>query len=604
MSKLTSLAWKEWHEARVFLWIGLGVLLGLPLVGAVEQAVAGSNHRFEVTAAPWAIALGGVLAVFAGVGVTTPDRRPKLEDFWRSRPIRVGRWLAVKYAVALAVVLVACTAPVLADLATDRHGDLDAGGVLMAMPFFWTAIFSLAFLSGCLIGRPSHAATLGLAAMLLVYLLPVVVPPLWWMNVATLDEAVGRGRWVLWGRTLGFAGGMLGVSAVAVAVAVVGVKRGWRIESGRRTLYGLVATALLLLFASAAYQLATNLPVLQQVELPADEVVAGIRLDGTTGYVISQRSSGAAITHWTNSLDLGYRLRTIDVGATVSLGPPVALSLDPVRTLLWNATVRRGEVLYLLDITAAPPSADAAEELEDVRLLTADARLGGPLGSLTLWRQKRTAPSIGLYVWGDKLYVFGNRLDVLDVGQPAHPQLVSDDPFRDDARWVRPAFGDERESVRLLALPGVPPAERLEATLRYRFGRWDTFDGRTLVTRLAGGGEAGYRLDRLSDDTATFVKFGEYRRTLLQRLAGGRGYGLTLSHGLLYVDGFNSGGTFNSAVSINRPRRAGADANGRPLRGAGRVVRRPTAGRPGGRRRRPYAVVGGWAAGAITRNQS
>ena len=35
MKQLTSLVWKEWRETQAYLWIGLGIFLGLPAIGGV-----------------------------------------------------------------------------------------------------------------------------------------------------------------------------------------------------------------------------------------------------------------------------------------------------------------------------------------------------------------------------------------------------------------------------------------------------------------------------------------------------------------------------------------------------------------------------------------
>ena len=110
VKQFTSLAWKEWHEARAFLWIGLGVFVGLPAVAGLEWMLQYSKH-FEINTIPWVIAFGGLLAVFVAVGATCRDFSGHLEDFWRSRPVGIVWWMIVKYVVGLAVVLLACAIP-------------------------------------------------------------------------------------------------------------------------------------------------------------------------------------------------------------------------------------------------------------------------------------------------------------------------------------------------------------------------------------------------------------------------------------------------------------------------------------------------------------
>ena len=52
MRQFTSLAWKEWREDRAFLWIALGIFLGLPVIQALEAGIHYA-HGFEIEAAPW-----------------------------------------------------------------------------------------------------------------------------------------------------------------------------------------------------------------------------------------------------------------------------------------------------------------------------------------------------------------------------------------------------------------------------------------------------------------------------------------------------------------------------------------------------------------------
>ena len=486
MSKLTSLAWKEWHDARPFLWVGLGVFLGLPLAGAVESKLASHYGRLDLSATPWVIGLGGVLAVFAGVGVTTPDRRPKLEDFWRSRPIQVGRWLAVKYAVGLAVVLVACAVPTAFELLLDRHTDPAVVTTLTFLPFFWTAIFSLAFLAGCLVARPSHAAALGLAAMLLIYLLPVVLPPLSWMNVADFDGVRMKfgeppfAEWRhLWGsRQVAFAAGMLAVAAAAAMAAVVGVGRGWRVESGRRTLYGLVATALLLLFGSAAYQLGTNLPVLQRAELPADEDVTFIGLSGpAAGTVYARRPVSHPGRSWVieyQTLSHTFALRPDGM----EVGPPTPMVPNADDTVRFNAGVSQGNVVYVVHVPDRTPPPTASDAELTTTLQTIDRRTGATIGTLKLWTSKSTDCGAGLYLWDNRLYAYGHRTEVIDVSRPDQPSVVSDGPPLDYSMLGRPLAKGDQLTIGLLALPGLPPAQRLELSLPR--GINCAFDGRIL----------------------------------------------------------------------------------------------------------------------------
>jgi hypothetical protein len=558
MNRFTSLLWKEWRGAQAYLWIGLGLFLLLPIVGGLEEVVV-NGHRFELWTSPWVVALGGVLAVLAAVGVTTPDLRPKVADFWRSRPIGVGPWMAVKYAVALAAVLVACAVPLGAEMAFGHQVDSSDPVWLAFLPFFWTAVFSLAFLAACLIDRPAHAAVLGLAALLLAYLLPVVVPPLAWLNVADLSDVfvdrTGNSAHVhLVGvRQAVFAGGMLAVSAAAVAVATVGVRRGWRVESGRKLLYGLVATALLLLFASAAFQLGSNLPVLATATLPADESISYIGQVDPGEYVVVTTENWPPGT-WRpgyNAPVNHYRYRPLHLGAAeMSVGPPSAWVGGDMGYLLAPWQRNRHGFGYYVDwkpVAGVPVDQD---EQHDLSLVVTDVRQLRNVRSIPLWRGRHGNGDDGaeLFLWADKLYLTSNRrLIVYDLADPALPRVVSEGPLPDWWERLPTAPGQVRKE--LIPLPGVPPIGRLEATLRYT-----NFDvgSRVMCEWLEKKRDAlvGYRLSTFTDTTATFDTIGEYRPTLLQRLVNGYyGSSVQVSDGLAYVFGFGSR-AFNSSIMV------------------------------------------------------
>jgi hypothetical protein len=552
MTQTTSMLWKEWRESRVYLWIGLGIFLGLPLIGGIEEIAQKGTHWFGIYASPWVLPLGGVLAVLTGVGITSPDMRPKLEDFWRSRPVSVGRWIGIKYLVGLTAVLAACELPLLAEEIFRRRADNDPMVLLTFFPFFWAAIYSVAFLSGCLVARAAHAATIALAAMLLIYLLPVVLPPLRWMNVADFTEQYlpwGSGWWKqwtsLWGyRQFGFVGGMIAVSVVSAGLSLLSVVRMWRIESGQKMLYGAVSAALLLLFASAAFQLGTNLPVIQQVELKGGADVQSIFMDGNHGYVMG-------FARW-NGVRQMSTLRQIEVvGDRINVGTEVQTDAP-----VWQyyARVSTLKDIYWLEQRDPPKlSDDTGSDLITIVLHTSNVR-GGMSKELKLWQWKRMESSATLWLWRDRLYVYGNRLDVLDVGNPDQPRVISDEPFE----VLRAAGWPYGESilVPLPPIPDLPTEERLAAAIHGMNWSGNRFDGRTLCL-WSGDGLAQYRLDSRNEQSATFIRDGQYKATFLQRWFGyNGGQRISVQNGLAYDNGA-ARDILNSSISIYDVRNPG-----------------------------------------------
>ncbi len=411
MKSLTALVWKEWHEVRAFLWIALGIFIVLPVIGGLE-ALLQYDRGFEISTLPWVIAFGGVLAIFVAVGATCRDFSGHLEDFWRSRPVTVTRWLLVKYLVGLTVVLVACTFPLAIELAFNR----DKGAILIVawFPFLWATLYSIGFLAGCLVRRTAHAAMLALAAMLLVYCVPVVIPPLQWLNVSIVtDFSLLPGQWppVFGVHQLGFAAGMLGLAIVVFVLALLAVHHDWRIGAGRKMMYGSVSAAVLILFASAAFQLGTNMPILRQIDMPQGEPIVDIYYKGGGGYVITRRDVPLPKTDFDRAVQYQYKLRTIKLTESgIELGNPVSPTKDQWFALeFYHPFVVHAPadpaMVYWVD--------DTGSHQEAVLWLYGFGR------RILLWKVDRanfTRPI--LIVSRQHLYVVGRRLITFDITQP------------------------------------------------------------------------------------------------------------------------------------------------------------------------------------------
>ncbi len=542
MGAIRSMFWKEWSEERAFLWIALGVFLGLPIIAGLE-GLAQYSHRFEIQATPWVITCGGMLALLVGVGATCRDFEIRLENFWRSRPVSIVGWLLVKYVVGLSIVLAGCIVPLAAELAFAR--DKSALRLVAWFPFLWSAIYSLAFLAGCLVRRTAHAAMLGLAAMLLVYFLPMVLPPLAPLSTTSILEPWSDPE--SWRIPLGraemqFAAGWSCAALAGLAFSLLAAAREWRVESGRKMMYGAVSAAFLILFSSAAFQLGTNLPILGQVDLPEREMVAKFIWDDRGSYVLTmkwerltQDRSGKQY------VQPEYQYRTLNVSAAgIELGnphprnemfasryfgqPAVALPQDP-------------EVLYL------------ASEVEDGETINGEldvCQFKEPVSrSIKLWQQKRTNERYDSFpvsvIWEGRLYVIGDHLVVLDLADPLSPKVISDTPF--SFRFVNQASSAANTvgSEIVLALPnvpGLPPMERLKAAIRKQW--FSKFDGQVLCESIEGA-LVESRLKSLNDTQAVFEVAARYEPMLLERIFGRNDYSaMELQNGLLYAGGGSS----------------------------------------------------------------
>ncbi len=509
----SALAWKEWREVRAFLLIALGVFVLIPLIGGVESMFQYS-HRFEISASPFVFFFGGVLAVFVAVGSTCRDLSDRIENFFLSRPIDTRQWLLTKYFTGLVVVLVSCEIPLLLELCINRNAD--TGPAAIWFPFLWTALYSIGFLMGCLTRRTAHAAMLGIAGMLLLYFLPFVLPPLQFLNSSTvLDRYPYENH--LYGELFAFAAGMLVIAASCTALGIVAVKREWQISAGPKLMYASISSVLLIVLASAAFQLGTNMPILQQVDLPKDESVREMFLDGDKGYVLT----AAKRMHMTgkgNQVEIDSFVRSIDLSnSEIKLGAPTKVE----NAFAYESNARRvtaaghPEIVYV-----ATYLEDNVPDVATVVLKLARLDKGTEDQIDVLWRINITPNEhfdpITTHIYQDRLYVVGSRLVTFDISDPFSPRKLSDAPFR--LAHLPQITGGDVVSIMLPQIPDLPARERLAVAAKGQL--YESELAGDVLCAWANDAMVAYRLTGISDTTGTFRIVGRYEPTLLERFVG------------------------------------------------------------------------------------
>ncbi|MBN2583307.1 MAG: hypothetical protein JXL80_09570, partial [Planctomycetes bacterium] len=408
MRRAWKLLWREWRENRWFLYAGLLLVLVWPLSSSFQsfswyadprQARIGEVAGVTCGAV---MALGGLLAVIVGVAAGCRDMRGRVSDFWLSRPVGLWSWLSARYLSGLATVLATATIPLMAAL-TLRLAQLTADdpikykyvGEILTCALLHGAllavIYSLAMLLGLLVRRPSHAAILAIAAGLLVYFLPVLVPPLGIMNFWTFVEnydsvpavvipvkVPGMARWTSaqvqasLGNHKGFevAGWYFGLTpeglkfmalATAAIVAAAGAVflaawRGWRVRMDQKLMVWSLGGVTLILVTSLAFQLGSNLDAQLRTKVQPPGVdgwreVYDILAAGDRGVLLLQHPGASESPRYTTV----YSAATFDIsGGQLKLGPEIDLGdgqawysgRREVTTVVWSP--KRPDRLYQL----------------------------------------------------------------------------------------------------------------------------------------------------------------------------------------------------------------------------------------------------------------
>jgi len=565
MKQLTAMAWKEWNETRICLWIALGVFIGLPLVQGIEELHQFAS--FDMRASSWVTAFGGLLAIFIAIGGTCRDLRDRLADFWQSRPVAIVPWMLVKYFEGLAALMAGCLLPILVQwLVNPDAFSRQINLTWLPLPFMWAALYSVSFLAGCTVRRAGHAAMLSIAAMLMLYFLPMVIPPLerWnWMLIS--DQMLNRDNWQTPTGTLVesfaiYVAGMTMVAAGALGLSLLSISRGWRIESGRRMLYGAVSATFLILIATASFQLGANLPVISEMKLPVfnDQYdTQSVILSGQSGWIVDRDNQ---ITHppatqpyyaEVGRAEIPFELDGSDlrVGQAVRQGPyirPEEYGMQPevmapgesslIYSMHWITDGQVNEPNWRVEMTDLRSGATS----EITKLAEYQTDVNGTIFNV----------SVVPIIWKDRLYVIGSTVALFDVSDARRPQMLSNEPLRGFGGAMA---GDTSEfdtyhfTMALPAVPGLPAEQRLKAAALRR--QWPN-DGRNFCTNANTPRQ--FRLTAVNDDVAKFVLVGTYRPTLLEGIIAPNHFGglsAMSNNGQMYTISMYNG-VFNPMVSV------------------------------------------------------
>jgi ABC-type transport system involved in multi-copper enzyme maturation permease subunit len=216
-SPLAAIVWKQTRESAPLAALGAGSIVALSLAIAwiarnSEDGQSPSSFG-ELVYGIWMIVGFGV-SIVAGIGVFMDDVQPGISGFWRSRPINVDQWFAVKYLSGLVVTLFSLAAGALvlwAGMAMIHGRDAflpNARGWSAAVMFgvgllVQFGLFSAATAGMTLLRQPIYAAVTAIAAAMLA-LMGTIITVEWLAGWQAFPD------WILYA-----------VNAVGALVAVV-----------------------------------------------------------------------------------------------------------------------------------------------------------------------------------------------------------------------------------------------------------------------------------------------------------------------------------------------------------------------------------------------
>ena len=612
MSRLAVLFWKECLEVRWLAYAGLLIFL-LPVVNEAIWLPTYVEHGLSLDRVHEFVTLyASVLAMLVAVILTCSDLRSGLHAFWVSRPIGLAQSLVVKWSVGLAVVIIVCalalSAEVLMSWAMLNRPNNLRHAILNCLTFAFVygptvvLIYSLSFLIGCLFRRTVHAAVFALAALLLVYFAPLLIPMLSWLSVAerawAFDALVVRrtGGWGF-GHALArmltsghgwFLAAMFGGSVLATVLAWVVLARDWRLRLDVKLLCWTLGGVAMLLFAATARQVGSNLQCERIVPLnDLQRAVYCVGMDGQRGmaamYEITDPSRiERAYNLYLRRLDMTQQNAAAPGEVFTSHGrmPGHPFATPGQVGFVWSAD--RPDYVHFIHEKIVSDRPGHSGRRTELSLCTARFDEGGSARQVHQLDLMPVVPDyekhqiLHLILERETIFLMGPRRKpvagrprayhilgwqavVIDVSDPAEPKVkrVAELPDlgRSHSGWGGDAGGGFR--VGLPDLPEMSHGRRLEWAVRHSRYRLSAIEGNLLVA-AEHGVLITYRLGKLTDTTAEFTRIGLRRNTPLERLLGAYPKQMLMRDGLVYVLHLSDGGlTAFDVRDPARPRRVG-----------------------------------------------
>jgi hypothetical protein len=174
-SPMRAMIWKQCRESGPIVLFGvltvLAIFIGYLMVFSGSYWSTNRSQLAELLISI-TIPVGFVLALCVGIRNFDQDMSEKINEFWRSRPVRVDIWFWSKYLTGLAFLTVALSLPIVIAVSyaysseeTTRPFLTNAFALMIVS--FQLAIYAAASATIIVIRQPIYAAILGVGALLI-----------------------------------------------------------------------------------------------------------------------------------------------------------------------------------------------------------------------------------------------------------------------------------------------------------------------------------------------------------------------------------------------------------------------------------------------------
>ncbi len=166
----------KWHALA-----SLALIMVLPLEEATASLLDGGGFYPLAMVMP-SIMLGPLLAGLIACANVQADLNDRRYIFWRSKPVGVKRFIALKYATGLIIALLIQACPIVFAMVTsaiydERHPAAEQMRYYIMLPVLLSVMtYSLCFACNILVRKTARSWLIGMAVACLLLLLPFVLP--------------------------------------------------------------------------------------------------------------------------------------------------------------------------------------------------------------------------------------------------------------------------------------------------------------------------------------------------------------------------------------------------------------------------------------------
>jgi len=284
--------WKEWQQQKWLFLIGCLGGISFPILESFLNWKNSGELRTDIGSAVLLVC-GVLYAIILSVATTHSDTKKGIDNFWESKPAKVGRLFVTKSLLAAALLLLVFLATISLDVMTNFPPNNFASFSWVAFCYTYPIslmLFAVAMFLVVVIRDCARAVLLSIWIGLLIYFLPLLVGSMEWMNIfeqlnyhqdsllsrlfnphvypglyslATFGERI---RYVFethpWPRLLQyfmFLGFMIFVSIAFLAFSVRAMKNKWRWQPGQKTIVWTLGLSAAFIFGIAMTQVGHNL---------------------------------------------------------------------------------------------------------------------------------------------------------------------------------------------------------------------------------------------------------------------------------------------------------------------------------------------------------